>query len=101
MVKTRVGSRTDILSAIRERDFPRFVSILDERFKRAASRAARHTFVHKAAAEVLGSDEEARRWLREPAMDLNQQRPIDLIETEAGTQTVMDLLQQLHKQTDT
>lgn len=100
MANKRVGPKDNILSAIQERDFPRFLSILDKRFNGAASRAARHTSVHKRAAEVFGTDEEARRWLREPAFTLDHQRPIDLLESDSGAQTVMDLLHRLEQASD-
>jgi putative toxin-antitoxin system antitoxin component (TIGR02293 family) len=44
------------------------------------------------ASEALGSQEEAEDWLRRPAMALNQQRPIDLLATPAGTKLVEQLL---------
>ena len=33
---------------------------------------------------MLGSQEEAERWLKRPAIGLNRQRPIDLLTTPAG-----------------
>lgn len=47
------------------------------------------------AAEVLGSEEEAQRWLEEPAMALDRRRPIDLLASPAGTELVENLLVQL------
>lgn len=47
------------------------------------------------AVNVLGSKELAMGWLRTPAMALNQQRPMDLLGTEVGRQTVSTLLVQL------
>jgi len=44
------------------------------------------------ATEVLGSQEEAEDWLERPAMALNQQRPIDLLGTPAGSKLVEQLL---------
>lgn len=44
------------------------------------------------ASEVLGSQEEAERWLDRPAMALNQRRPIELLVTPAGVKLVEDLL---------
>lgn len=41
---------------------------------------------------VLGSREAAIRWLTSPAMGLDQQKPIDLLATPAGTQLVEELL---------
>ena len=85
----------NVLQAIRERDFPRFVRITETTFKQAAREAARHTKLHGRAAEVLGSDDEARRWVREPAVALKQQRPIDLVATEEGSQLVLDYLDKI------
>lgn len=47
------------------------------------------------ATEVLGSQGEAEQWLERPAIGLNQRRPIDLLETPAGTELVEDYLMQL------
>ncbi len=47
------------------------------------------------AAGVLGSHQEARRWLVRPAMGLDRQRPIDLLATPDGTEIVEDFLQRL------
>lgn len=47
------------------------------------------------ATEVLGSQEVAERWLTEPALALNQGRPIDLLSTKIGTEQVRKLLVQL------
>jgi putative toxin-antitoxin system antitoxin component (TIGR02293 family) len=47
------------------------------------------------ATEVLGSQEEAERWLQRPAIGLNQRRPIDLLETPAGLELVEDFLERL------
>ncbi|MFG1347930.1 antitoxin Xre/MbcA/ParS toxin-binding domain-containing protein [Xanthobacter autotrophicus DSM 431] len=44
------------------------------------------------ATDVLGSQEEAERWLLRPALALEQNRPIDLISTPAGEALVQDLL---------
>jgi putative toxin-antitoxin system antitoxin component (TIGR02293 family) len=85
----------NLLDANRERDFPRFLSILDAGAKRSTARAARHTAVRKRAAEVLGGNEDANAWLREPAMALNQQRPVDLLDTDKDGQLVLDLLKRI------
>jgi putative toxin-antitoxin system antitoxin component (TIGR02293 family) len=47
------------------------------------------------ATRVLGSQEEAGRWLRRPAIGLDQQRPIDLLTTPAGVKLVEDYLGRL------
>jgi putative toxin-antitoxin system antitoxin component (TIGR02293 family) len=47
------------------------------------------------AAAVLGSKEEAEKWLNRPATGLNQRRPIDLLATPAGARLVEDFLQRL------
>ncbi|MSP01330.1 MAG: DUF2384 domain-containing protein [Acetobacteraceae bacterium] len=44
------------------------------------------------ATTVLGSREEAERWLERPATGLNQQRPIDLLSTPAGVRLVEEFL---------
>lgn len=47
------------------------------------------------ATRVLGSQEEAERWLKRPAIGLNQQRPIDLLTTPAGVKLVEEYLGRL------
>ena len=44
------------------------------------------------ATAVLGSPQEAERWLEQPAIGLGQRRPIDLLATPAGTKSVEDFL---------
>lgn len=44
------------------------------------------------AAEVLGSQAAAERWLERPAIGLDQRRPIDLLSTPVGVKLVEDLL---------
>ena len=44
---------------------------------------------------TLGSQEDAERWLRTPAIGLNRQRPIDLLATRAGAEIVENFLSQL------
>ena len=40
------------------------------------------------ASTLLGSQEAAERWLEEPAIGLDQRRPIDLLSTPAGVDTL-------------
>lgn len=47
------------------------------------------------ATEVFGSQGVAEQWLTEPALALNQNRPIDLLSTHTGTEQVRKLLAQL------
>jgi len=47
------------------------------------------------ATEVLGSQKEAEEWLERPAIGLNRQCPIDLLETPAGVELVEDYLTQI------
>src|SRR5580704_8019055 len=44
------------------------------------------------ATELLGSQAEAEAWLDRPAMALDQRKPIDLLSTPAGVETVEDHL---------
>ncbi len=46
-------------------------------------------------AEVFGGREEAERWLSRPAMGLDGQRPIDLLQTLQGAEIVSDFLTRL------
>jgi putative toxin-antitoxin system antitoxin component (TIGR02293 family) len=47
------------------------------------------------ATEVFGSQDEAEAWLENPAIALEQRKPIDLLSTPAGTETVEQLLTRL------
>lgn len=47
------------------------------------------------ATAVLGSQEEAERWLERPAIGLDQRRPIDLLPTPAGVRLVEEFLGRL------
>jgi putative toxin-antitoxin system antitoxin component (TIGR02293 family) len=47
------------------------------------------------ATRVFGSRAEADLWLVRPAMGLNQQRPVDLLTTPEGVETVMTFLVRL------
>jgi putative toxin-antitoxin system antitoxin component (TIGR02293 family) len=47
------------------------------------------------AIELFGSQEAAEQWLERPAMGLEQRRPIDLLSTPAGVETVEDHLARL------
>lgn len=47
------------------------------------------------ATEVFGSVDEAERWMSRPAMGLDGQRPIDLLQTVRGTELVHDFLVRL------
>jgi len=47
------------------------------------------------ATSVLGSQEAAEKWMIEPAMGLDNRRPIDLLATAAGTILVQEFLERL------
>jgi putative toxin-antitoxin system antitoxin component (TIGR02293 family) len=47
------------------------------------------------ATSVLGTQEEAERWIVQPAMGLDDHRPIDLLATPAGAGLVEDFLERL------
>jgi putative toxin-antitoxin system antitoxin component (TIGR02293 family) len=47
------------------------------------------------ATEIFGSQAEAEAWLERPAMALEQRKPIDLLSTPAGVETVEELLTRL------
>ena len=52
----------------------------------------RAQYLFEQAVAVFGSEEEARRWLTNPAYGLEDQRPIDLLDTEPGAMRVRDYL---------
>jgi len=47
------------------------------------------------ATEVFGSQKAAELWLEKPALGLDGRRPIDLLQTPAGTEAVETLLMQI------
>jgi putative toxin-antitoxin system antitoxin component (TIGR02293 family) len=47
------------------------------------------------ATEIFGTKDEAERWMSRPAMGLDGQRPIDLLQTVQGTELVNDFLVRL------
>jgi putative toxin-antitoxin system antitoxin component (TIGR02293 family) len=47
------------------------------------------------ATALFGSKEDAERWLKQPAVGLEQRRPIDLLATPAGVELVEDFLVRL------
>ena len=47
------------------------------------------------ATQVFGSQEEAEQWLERPAMGLDNNRPLDLLDTPAGVAMVEDFLTRL------
>lgn len=47
------------------------------------------------ATDVFGSQQEAEQWLERPALGLDQNRPIDLLATTAGTEIVENFLTRL------
>jgi len=47
------------------------------------------------ATEIFGGKEEAERWMSKPAMGLDGQRPIDLLQTVQGAELVNDFLTRL------
>ena len=44
------------------------------------------------AASIFGSQEDAERWLEQPAIGLDQHKPIDLLATPTGVELVEDFL---------
>lgn len=47
------------------------------------------------AVEIFGSKEEAKLWLRRPALGLNDERPIDLLRSPEGKRLVQEFLDRL------
>jgi putative toxin-antitoxin system antitoxin component (TIGR02293 family) len=58
----------------------------------ATDRLIRLASVTEQAIEVLGSKEAAEQWLSQPAIGLDQRRPIDLLQSSEGTELVKTLL---------
>lgn len=60
-----------------------------------SSRAWRFAEIIAQATDIMGSQEAAEAWILEPAMGLNNRRPIDLLETAAGAEAVENYLTRL------
>ena len=63
----------------------------------AARTPAARAMVLVKAAEVFGSEAEGEAWMERPAIGLEQQRPIDLMTTPEGLETVMVFLGRLER----
>ena len=57
-----------------------------------SDRIVRFLKVLKDASDTLGGIENASAWIRRPCRPLGDQNPIDLLDTEAGTSEVVDVL---------
>lgn len=60
-----------------------------------SSRAWRFAEIIGHATDILGSQEAAEVWILEPAIGLNNRRPIDLLASAAGAEAVEDYLTRL------
>lgn len=60
-----------------------------------SSRRERYKAALAKATSVLGSEEDARRWMREPAIGLSSQVPAELVATTDGAKLVDTYLGQL------
>ncbi|WP_417067964.1 antitoxin Xre-like helix-turn-helix domain-containing protein [Niveibacterium terrae] len=61
----------------------------------ASDRLLRLATVTEQAIDVLGTQEAAEAWLAKPAIGLDRNRPIDLLETSEGTELVKTLLKRM------
>ncbi|MDE2981088.1 MAG: MbcA/ParS/Xre antitoxin family protein [Gemmatimonadota bacterium] len=64
----------------------------DERYSEQPDRVARVTRVTTIAEEALGDASKARRWLRKPNRALRGERPLDLLDSDAGARVVEQVL---------
>jgi putative toxin-antitoxin system antitoxin component (TIGR02293 family) len=62
-----------------------------------SSRTWKFAEVLAKATSVFGSKEEAERWLVRPATGLDRQRPVDLLETQPGTELVEQFLERIDR----
>jgi putative toxin-antitoxin system antitoxin component (TIGR02293 family) len=60
-----------------------------------SSRSQRRAEIYALASKVIGGDEAAAQWMRQPAFGLEGQIPARLIGTVAGTRLVKDYLMQI------
>ena len=75
-------------------DFYHAHGSLSEEMHMSVTESARAMVLVKATA-VFGSEAEGEAWMGRPAIGLEQQRPIDLITTPEGLETVMVFLGRL------
>ena len=61
----------------------------------SSDRLFRLASVTEQAFDVLGSQAAAERWFAAPAVELSGRRPIDLLQTSAGTELVKTVLTRL------
>lgn len=89
--------RNDVLDTIgiSERTFQRAKDPSSRLDSNASDRLLRLAAVTEQAADVLGSQEAAERWLSAGALALNGRRPIDLLQSAEGTEMVKTLLVRL------
>lgn len=79
-----------------ERTFQRYKS---DRSRTLSSEQSSRTWnfarILTKAASVFGSQKEAEKWMIQPAIGLEDRRPIDLLATAAGTEIVQEFLERL------
>jgi putative toxin-antitoxin system antitoxin component (TIGR02293 family) len=81
---------------VSQRTYQRRAATAAKRLKpEQAARTWKFAEILARAIDVFGSKAEAERWLKEPAIGLDQRRPIDLLDTPAGVELVEDLLVRL------
>jgi putative toxin-antitoxin system antitoxin component (TIGR02293 family) len=78
------------------RTYQRRRDALDKKLSREQSgRTWKFAEILGRAIELFGSQAEAEEWLERPAMALDQRKPIDLLSTPAGVESVEDHLTRL------
>jgi putative toxin-antitoxin system antitoxin component (TIGR02293 family) len=81
---------------VSRRTFQRSKDAPDRRLSaEQGGRAWKFAEVLALATDVLGTQDAAERWMQEPAIGLNQRRPIDLLQTPAGTALVETYLRRI------
>lgn len=82
-----------LIFGISQRTFERYSKIPNKTLDREQSgQVWQFAAILAKAADVLGSMEEAERWMRTPAVSLEQRTPLELLGTPAGISLVEDLL---------
>jgi len=61
----------------------------------ASDRLARIDRIYRLAVDVFGSEEQAALWLKRPSRALAKEKPLGLLDTDAGTQQVERELRQI------
>ena len=101
-IPVEAGNFFKQLLHLTDKEFAKALGISERSFHRkkgmerlpvnASDRLYRFARIFSFAVEVLGSEDNARQWLRTPHFSLEQQTPLEMLKTDAGAKEVDDIL---------